>query len=164
KPPQRIDPTCTGKHTAMKAIIRSGAGLLGLLLLSVPGLAQDRIWVSAVLRQPLPYAPSPCNSGFYYVDAYGRLCGPHYGNLTPPFPMHAPYAMPMPYAAPPVANSPGSPYPPMRTVGYVPYVGTPGMYQLASRNPQTGVWQVQNVMPRQAAPFAPIPGFRPGPA
>src|SRR5439155_6699842 len=118
--------------------------------------------MSPMMAGPMPYPPQ-MNGPMPYPPMMGR---PYYQQMpyggvpTSPFPMHAPYAMPMPYAAPPVANSPGSPYPPMRPVGYVPYVGTPGMYQLASRNPQTGVWQVQNVMPRQAAPFAPIPGFR----
>jgi hypothetical protein len=69
----------------MKAILRWSAGTLSLLLLASFSQAQDRIWVSAALKTPLPIAPSPSNSGFYYVDGYGRLVGPNW-YLTPPCP------------------------------------------------------------------------------
>src|SRR5262249_11320108 len=45
-------------------------------------------------------------------------------------------------------------------IGYVPYYGPPGMIATAQRDPRTGVWQVQGVMPGQTpSPFMPIPGF-----
>lgn len=244
----------------MKAIIRWGAGLLSLLLLGSP--SHGRVWISPVFKTPLPHAPSPLNSGFYLVDACGRLTGPHYylmppcqpfngmlpgptgmaiqqGNLphtlllgheglvighvpqlgqnqghagpgTPypasgggmpqfagggplPYPMAAgSNGMPGPYMQIPYGNMPRSPYPlqspypqpmppmpyasampypmpyqsqvsmiPDRPVAYIPYCGPPGMYAAARQDPQTGVWQVQNVMPTQG-PFIPIPGFKLG--
>jgi hypothetical protein len=68
----------------MKAIIRTAAGLLSLLLFS--GVSQARIWISPVYKTPLPCAPSPSNSGgFFLVNERGCLTGPHY-YLVPPFP------------------------------------------------------------------------------
>ena len=234
------------KAHAMKAIIPWGAGLLSLLLLGPASHA--RIWISPVFKTPLPYAPSPSNSGFYLVDACGHLTGPHYylvppcqpfngmlpgptgmaiqqGNLphtlllsheglaignvpqlsqdqghtgpSTPYPMAGGSNwMPGPYVQIPYGNMPASPYPmqspypqpmptmpyagampypmpyqaqmsmiPARPVAYLPYYGPPGMYATARQNPQTGVWQVQNVMPGHGpAPFMPIPGFKLGPA
>ncbi|MBI3821177.1 MAG: hypothetical protein HY289_00685 [Planctomycetes bacterium] len=69
----------------MNAINRFGAGLLGLLLFSAAAHSQDRIWISPVFKTPLPSAPSASGPGFYYVDAYGRICGPSY-YLRPAFP------------------------------------------------------------------------------
>jgi hypothetical protein len=251
----------------MKAIIRWSAGLLSLLLL---GSSSDaRVWISPVFKTPLPHAPSPSNSGFYLVDAYGRLTGPHY-YLVPPcppfggmlpgptgqaimsgylphtlllskeglaigkvpllgqkqaqggpetpspapgagmpqfagggpmpypmaggpnrmpgpnmqvpygnmpmsaYPMQSPYPQPMPMPRPmPMPYAGGMPYPmpyqpqtpmmPGRPIAYMPYYGPPGMYATARQDPQTGIWQVQNVMPNQRpSPFMPIPGFTPG--
>ena len=65
----------------MKAIFRTFAGLLGLLLITT--VTQSYEWVSPVFKQPYPIAPSPSNSGFYIVDGWGRLTGPHY-YLVPP--------------------------------------------------------------------------------
>jgi hypothetical protein len=65
----------------MNALIRWGAGLLSLLLLG--STSHARVWISPVFKTPLPHAPSPSNSGFYLVDACGRLTGPHYF-LVPP--------------------------------------------------------------------------------
>jgi hypothetical protein len=66
----------------MKSILRWSAGLLGLLLLG--SVSDGYYWVTPVFKQPYPAAPSPSNSGFYLVDAYGRCTGPHY-YLVPPF-------------------------------------------------------------------------------
>jgi hypothetical protein len=74
----------------MKAIIRAGAGLVGLFL--VASLAQAYVWVSPVFKTPLQHAPDVRTSAVYYYDAYGRLIGPFY-NLTPPF---QPFTMPLP--------------------------------------------------------------------
>ena len=195
----------------MKAILRWSTGLLSLLLLS--SVSHGQIAYSPVFKTPLAQAPSTWNSGFYVVDAYGRLTGPHY-NLTPPCapfngilpgpigqaimsgslshellfkkdamtlgnvpllgrkkghepestPMHTmrpmqPMPMPVPYAQAPYPMQP----PMMQPIGYVPYYGAPGAVATAQRDPRTGVWQVQNLLPGQGAqPFMPIPGFAPG--
>jgi hypothetical protein len=65
----------------MKALIRSALGLLALLLIG--SVSDGYYWVSPVFKQPYPVAPSPSNSGFYLMDAYGRWTGPHY-YLMPP--------------------------------------------------------------------------------
>ncbi len=249
----------------MKAILRLGASLLGLLLLV--SASHGYYWVSPVFKQPYPVAPSPSNSGFYLMDAYGRWTGPHYylvpphgpfngilpgptgqaimsGNLPHelllskqgmtlgnvpllgkkqpqpepegsgqggppmggaphmmpnpmaggggmmPYPLAGggmmpnpsmqtpygylpttPYALQPPYV-PPMQMMPRptmpqgtyAPHPPMmQPIGYVPYYGPPGMYATAQRDPRTGIWQVQNVMPGQSpSPFAPIPNFTSG--
>jgi hypothetical protein len=88
-----------------------------------------------------------------------------YGPMpTSPYPRQAPYPQPMPMM--PYAGAP-QPYPqPMpqaRPIAYMPYYGAPGMYAMARQNPQTGIWQVQNIMPGQGAtPFMSIPSFNPG--
>jgi hypothetical protein len=229
----------------MKAIFHWSIGLLSLLLLA--SASHGQIAYSPVFKTPLAQAPSPSNSGFYLVDAYGRLTGPHY-NLMPhcppfngmlpgpigqaimsgnlphellldkkamtlgnvpllgqkkgqgehgggspapmqamnaqapmaPYPMQMPYAQPMqmPYGQPmpppqlyPLQrpNMPYTPYAPLtplqqgQPIGYVPYYGAPGMVATAQRDPRTGIWQVQNLMPGQnPSPFMPIPGFTPG--
>jgi hypothetical protein len=68
----------------MKAIFRFSTALFSLLLLSSLAHAQY-YWVTPVFKQPYPVAPSPSNSGFYLVDCWGRLTGPHY-YLVPPCP------------------------------------------------------------------------------
>src|ERR1700686_2112216 len=78
KPPQRNDPTCTGKHTAMKAILRTSAGLMCLLLASSVSLAQERVFVSPVFKTPLAHAPGPSNIGFYQMGPGGQWMGPFY--------------------------------------------------------------------------------------
>jgi hypothetical protein len=65
----------------MKAILRWGASLVGLLLVSA--VASAYYWVTPVLKCPYPVAPSPCNGGFYLLDSQGRWTGPHY-YLVPP--------------------------------------------------------------------------------
>jgi hypothetical protein len=65
----------------MKAIFRTSTIFFGLLALA--SVSQGYYWVSAALRTPLPIAPSPANSGFYLVDAWGRLSGPHYWLMPP---------------------------------------------------------------------------------
>ena len=74
----------------MKAILRCGTGLLSLLLLCTTSSARD--WITPVYKTPYPVAPSPSNSGYYYVDGYGRLSGPHYYLVppNPPFNGHLP--------------------------------------------------------------------------
>jgi hypothetical protein len=68
----------------MKAILRWSAGLSCLLFLAAATQAQDRVWISAALKTPLPIAPSPRNTaGFYIVNPYGVVYGPNYF-LTPP--------------------------------------------------------------------------------
>src|ERR1700692_4692258 len=75
KPPQRNDPTCTGKHTAMKAILRTSTGLMCLLLASSVSPAQERVFVSPVFKTPLGTATP---GTVYYLDAYSWLIGPRY--------------------------------------------------------------------------------------
>ena len=182
----------------MKAILRSSIGLLSLLLLS--SVSHGQIAYSPVFKTPLAQAPSTWNSGFYVVDAYGRVTGPHY-NLTPPC---APFngILPGPIGqaimsgnlphelllnkkamtlgdvpllgqkkghggaaenGPPMPAMTPMQRPMMQPIGYVPYYGAPGMVATAQRDPRTGVWQVQNLMPGQGAPpFMPIPGYAPG--
>src|ERR1035438_741474 len=65
----------------MKAILRWGAALVGLLL--VTQISHGYVWATPVSKCPYPIAPSPSNSGFYLMDAYGRWTGPHY-YLVPP--------------------------------------------------------------------------------
>jgi hypothetical protein len=66
----------------MKAILRAGAGLLGLLLAA--SVSFGYVLVSPVFRQPYPQAPDMYNStGYYLIDSWGRLTGPYY-NLRPP--------------------------------------------------------------------------------
>jgi hypothetical protein len=65
----------------MKAILRWGLGLVGLVLIS--SIAHGYYWTTPVTKCPYPQAPSVWNSGFYLMDAYGRWSGPHY-NLYPP--------------------------------------------------------------------------------
>src|SRR4051794_23274464 len=68
----------------MKAILRTSAGLFGLLLLASVSQAQGTYWASPVFKQPYPVAPSPSNSGGIYLpDSLGRPTGPHY-YLVPP--------------------------------------------------------------------------------
>jgi hypothetical protein len=81
-PLKRIVPTRTGKHR-MKATLRWGMGLVGLLL--VTSFAQAWMWVSPVFWCPYPAAPNTCNSGYYLMDVYGNWTGPHY-YLVPPNP------------------------------------------------------------------------------
>lgn len=69
----------------MKAILRAGAGLFGLLLLT--STIHGYNWVTPVTKQPYPIAPSPATGGYYLMDANGHWCGPHY-YLVPPFPPH----------------------------------------------------------------------------
>ena len=71
---------------------------------------------------------------------------PPYYNAPMPRPM-MPYAMPQ--------------MPMQQPIAYVPYYGPPGMIATAQRDPRTGIWQVQNVMP-SPSPFSPIPNFNPG--
>jgi hypothetical protein len=69
----------------MKAILRWGAGLFGLLLLTPMVNAQGYNWATAVTKCPFPQAPDMYNSGFYLMDWCGRVTGPHY-YLVPPCP------------------------------------------------------------------------------
>ncbi len=66
----------------MKAILRGGAGLLGLLLAS--SVSFGYVLVTPVYKQPYPQAPDMYNSAAYYlIDGWGRLTGPYY-YLRPP--------------------------------------------------------------------------------
>jgi hypothetical protein len=65
----------------MKAILRWGAALLSLLLLS--SISHGYYWVSGALRTPLPHAPDTRGPGYYSQNAYGQWSGPHY-YLVPP--------------------------------------------------------------------------------
>ena len=65
----------------MKAILRWGAALVALLVLTSVSFGQVRY--SPVLKVPYRQAPDCYNSGFYLFDAWGRPTGPHY-YLVPP--------------------------------------------------------------------------------
>jgi hypothetical protein len=66
----------------MKAILRAGAALLGLLLAG--SVSFGYVLVTSVYRCPFPQAPDLRNTGgVYYIDAWGRLNGPYY-YLRPP--------------------------------------------------------------------------------
>src|SRR5437868_9096771 len=66
----------------MKAIIlRSAVAFVGLLMAA--SVSQAYYWVAQVSKCPYPVAPSPCHGGFYLMDCYGRVTGPHY-YLMPP--------------------------------------------------------------------------------
>jgi len=65
----------------MKAIIRWGVGLFGLLLLT--SVSHGYEWVSPVFKCPLPYAPDCCNPGFWAQGPHGMWYGPNY-YLMPP--------------------------------------------------------------------------------
>jgi hypothetical protein len=65
----------------MKAILRWGVGLVGLLLFTSYSFGQ--VGYSPVLKVPYRQAPDCYNSGFYLMDAWGRCTGPHY-YLVPP--------------------------------------------------------------------------------
>ena len=68
----------------MKAILRAGAALLGLLLAGSASFGY--VWVSPVFKQPYPQAPNFYNTGgVYYYDAWGRVMGPYYF-IQPPCP------------------------------------------------------------------------------
>jgi hypothetical protein len=77
----------------MKAILRWGLGLVGLLLVSA--VAHGYYWVTPVTKCPYPQAPSICNSGFYMMDAYGRWSGPHYYVYPPMQPHQGPLPGPV---------------------------------------------------------------------
>jgi hypothetical protein len=102
-----------------------------------------------------------------------------YGNMPmTPYPMQSPYPQPIPVPRPMMPYAGAMPYPtpnamgysafggpmmPARPIAYLPYYGPPGMYATARQDPQTGIWQVQNVMPNQGpSPFMPIPGSKAG--
>ena len=70
----------------MKAILRSGAALAGLLLVS--SVSFGYVWCTPVLKMPYPQAPDTYNSGFYLMDAWGRLTGPHYYLVPPGMPFN----------------------------------------------------------------------------
>ena len=66
----------------MKAILRAGTGLIGLLLAA--SVSFGYVFVTPVYKCPYPQAPNMCNTGpVYYHDAWGRLIGPYY-YLRPP--------------------------------------------------------------------------------
>jgi hypothetical protein len=67
----------------MRAIIRCGGGLLGLLLLTSVSTAYPP-WCNPLTQQPYPTAPDACGYGFYVVGPYGMVYGPNY-YLVPPF-------------------------------------------------------------------------------
>ena len=65
----------------MKATLHASAGLIALLVLS--SISYGQVGCSPVFRVPYRQAPDCYNSGFYLVDPWGRLTGPHY-YLVPP--------------------------------------------------------------------------------
>jgi hypothetical protein len=67
----------------MKAILRWGSGLFGLLLLG--SVAFGYTWVSPVYKRPYPQAPDAYTSAYFLYDQWGNLTGPHY-YFVPPFP------------------------------------------------------------------------------
>jgi len=69
----------------MKAILRWGAALVSLLLLT--SMSHGDYWVSPVFRTPFQQAPDTRSGGFYLPDGNGGWTGPHY-YLVPP---HRPF-------------------------------------------------------------------------
>src|SRR5262245_13519978 len=68
----------------MRAFIRLGIGLLGLLL--VGSVSEGYVLVSPVTKCPLGHAPDMFSVGpTYYMGTDGRIYGPYY-NLRPTFP------------------------------------------------------------------------------
>jgi hypothetical protein len=136
----------------MKAILRWSAGLLSLLLLG--SVCDGYYWVTPVFKQPYPVAPSPSNSGFYLVDAYGRLIGPHYYLVPPcqPFngmlPGKTGQAIQQGYLPHTLLLSKEG-----MVIGKVPRVGEKGSPQ-APGYPQPGAGLPQSGMARGPGPYA----------
>jgi hypothetical protein len=115
----------------MKAIIRWGAGLFGLLLLT--SVSHGYVWVSPVFKTPLPCAPDCFGPGFWMQGPHGMWYGPNYYLMPPCGPFNGMLPGPTGKAlmtgglplmdgnkiAPPNATDLQGPQPPQ-----IPYAGT----------------------------------------
>ena len=65
----------------MRALVRCGGGLTGLLLAASVSLGQH--WIHPVTRAPILPAPDACGPGWYAPGPQGMVYGPNYYLVTP---------------------------------------------------------------------------------